>query len=86
LAELKPEEDDLLPGNTTLEAAEREHIIRTLRESAGREAAAKLELKRTTLQSKMRKLNIVRRDYAQLGDADGEELTAISGVPRSRVV
>jgi formate hydrogenlyase transcriptional activator len=49
----------------TLEQAEREHILRTLRESnwiiggtAG--AAAKLGMKRTTLQSKMQKLGIAR--------------------------
>jgi formate hydrogenlyase transcriptional activator len=67
LAELKPGEDEMVLGNTTLEAAEREYIIRTLRECGGqvageRGAAAKLGLKRTTLQSKMRKLNIQRRD------------------------
>ena len=50
---------------TTLEEAEREHILRALRESkwvvggpAG--AAARLGLKRTTLQSRMQKLGIVR--------------------------
>jgi formate hydrogenlyase transcriptional activator len=50
---------------TTLEQAEREHILKALRESnwaisgpAG--AAAKLGMKRTTLQSKMQKLNISR--------------------------
>ncbi|MGE3976993.1 MAG: sigma 54-interacting transcriptional regulator [Nitrospira sp.] len=50
---------------TTLEQAEREHILKTLRESswiiggtAG--AAAKLGMKRTTLQSKMQKLGIAR--------------------------
>jgi formate hydrogenlyase transcriptional activator len=49
----------------TLEDAEREHILKALREakwtiggSAG--AAAKLGMKRTTLQSKMQKLGIVR--------------------------
>jgi formate hydrogenlyase transcriptional activator len=52
-------------GNTTLEQAEREHIIKALRESewiiggpAG--AAARLGMKRTTLQSKMQKLGITR--------------------------
>jgi formate hydrogenlyase transcriptional activator len=52
-------------GAVTLEQAEREHILRTLRESswiiggtAG--AAAKLGMKRTTLQSKMQKLGIAR--------------------------
>ncbi|HKO31980.1 MAG TPA: sigma 54-interacting transcriptional regulator [Nitrospiraceae bacterium] len=52
-------------GTTTLEQAEREHILRSLRETnwtiggpAG--AAARLGMKRTTLQSKMQKLNISR--------------------------
>ena len=50
---------------TTLEEAEREHILRALRESKGQVggpsgAAARLGLKRTTLQSRMRKLGIVR--------------------------
>jgi len=50
---------------STLEAAEREHIVRALNATnwiiggqAG--AAAKLGMKRTTLQSKMQKLGIVR--------------------------
>ena len=47
----------------TLEATEREAILRTLRETDGvlggpRGAAARLGLKRTTLQSRMRKLGI----------------------------
>jgi len=52
-------------GTTTLEQAEREHILKSLRETnwtiggpAG--AAARLGMKRTTLQSKMQKLNISR--------------------------
>ncbi|TKB54353.1 MAG: GAF domain-containing protein [Nitrospira sp.] len=52
-------------GTTTLEQAEREHILKALRESdwiiggpVG--AAAKLGMKRTTLQSKMQKLGISR--------------------------
>jgi formate hydrogenlyase transcriptional activator len=52
-------------GTTTLEQAEREHILKTLRETnwtiggpAG--AATKLGMKRTTLQSKMQKLGIAR--------------------------
>jgi formate hydrogenlyase transcriptional activator len=52
-------------GATTLEQAEREHILKVLRESdwtiggpAG--AAAKLGMKRTTLQSKIQKLGISR--------------------------
>ncbi len=52
-------------ADATLESAEREHILRVLRECGGlisgpKGAALKLGLKRTTLQSKMRKLNIVR--------------------------
>ncbi|HEV2492536.1 MAG TPA: PAS domain S-box protein [Terriglobia bacterium] len=53
----------------TLEATEREHIIRVLRETKGviagpDGAAARLGLKRTTLNSKMRKLGITRADFA----------------------
>jgi formate hydrogenlyase transcriptional activator len=52
----------------TLENAEREHIIRVLRETGGvlsgpTGAAHRLGLKRTTLQSKMQKLKITRTDY-----------------------
>ena len=51
----------------TLENAEREHILRVLRETGGvlsgpDGAAHRLALKRTTLQSKMRRLKITRRD------------------------
>jgi formate hydrogenlyase transcriptional activator len=47
----------------TLEATEREHILRALRESRGqigglRGAATRLGLKRTTLQSKLKHLGI----------------------------
>jgi formate hydrogenlyase transcriptional activator len=66
LAELKRTPSHTIQsGTTTLEQAEREHILRSLRETnwtiggpAG--AAARLGLKRTTLQSKMQKLNISR--------------------------
>jgi formate hydrogenlyase transcriptional activator len=69
LAELKPEEGILGSIDVTLEGAEREHILRVLRQCGGivsgpRGAAAKLGVKRTTLPSKMRKLGIVRKDYA----------------------
>jgi formate hydrogenlyase transcriptional activator len=69
LAELTPEESILGNIDVTLERAEREHILRVLRQCGGivsgpRGAAAKLGVKRTTLQSKMRKLGIVRKDYA----------------------
>jgi formate hydrogenlyase transcriptional activator len=52
-------------GTTTLEQAEREHIVKVLRDSnwtiSGHSGAAtKLGMKRTTLQSKMQKLNISR--------------------------
>jgi PAS domain S-box-containing protein len=51
-----------------LEAAERDYIVRILRECNGviagpGGAAAKLGLKRTTLQSKMQRLGILRSDY-----------------------
>jgi PAS domain S-box-containing protein len=70
LAELQMEEDleDAVEQNPTLEAAEREHILRTLREAKGviggeDGAAARLGLKRTTLNSKLKKLRIERSDY-----------------------
>ena len=54
--------------DATLHTAEREHILRVLRETGGvisgaRGAAARLGLKRTTLQSKMQKLGISRQDF-----------------------
>jgi len=56
-------------GYRTLDAAERQHIIRVLRETRGvlsgpEGAARRLGLKRTTLQSKIRRLGITRRDYS----------------------
>lgn len=67
LAELAPIEGEKGDGETagTLEDAEREHILRMLRQSRGiisgpNGAAALLGLKRTTLNSKMRKLGITR--------------------------
>ena len=57
------------PGHlTTLEEAEREHILRALRAAKGRiggpeGAAARLGLKRTTLQSRMRKAGIEPRTF-----------------------
>ena len=55
----------------TLAAMEREYILGVLRETRGKVsgidgAAAKLGLKRTTLQSKMRKLKLERLNYRQL--------------------
>jgi transcriptional regulator with GAF, ATPase, and Fis domain len=54
--------------NSTLQTAEREHILRALREAQGQiggptGAAARLGLIRTTLNSKMKKLGIERSDY-----------------------
>ncbi|HEY6339606.1 MAG TPA: sigma 54-interacting transcriptional regulator [Candidatus Sulfotelmatobacter sp.] len=68
LAELQIE---MRPGGSsdhTLDTAEREHILGILRETGGllsgpRGAAHRLGLKRTTLQSKMQRLRIVREDY-----------------------
>ena len=64
LAELKPTSShNTNSGTTTLEQAEREHILKVLRESnwtigGPSGAATKLGMKRTTLRSKMQKLNI----------------------------
>jgi formate hydrogenlyase transcriptional activator len=54
--------------DSSLEATEREHILRILRESKGKiggadGAAARLGVIRTTLNSKMKKLGIERKDY-----------------------
>jgi len=54
--------------DATLESLEREHILRVLRETGGvisglRGAAARLGMKRTTLQSRMQKMGITRTDY-----------------------
>lgn len=69
LAEMQTEPSQASTADATLERAEREHIIRVLRECGGRVAGAKgaavkLGLKRTTLQSKMGKLKIDRKDFA----------------------
>ena len=53
----------------SLNSAEREHILRVLRETGGvlsgpNGAARRLGLKRTTLQSKMQRLKIRRQDYS----------------------
>ena len=65
LAELKPTAVAPSDGTTTLEAAEHDHILKVLKETkwvvgglSG--AAARLGMKRTTLQAKMRKLGISR--------------------------
>ena len=64
LSELKPPSEPLA-DNLTLQAAERDHILKALEATnwvlAGpRGAAARLGMKRTTLQSKMRKLGVAR--------------------------
>jgi formate hydrogenlyase transcriptional activator len=64
-AELKRPPNGAGGASTSLVQAEREHIIKALRESnwviGGRNgAAARLDMKRTTLQSKMQKLGISR--------------------------
>jgi PAS domain S-box-containing protein len=70
LAELQMEEEPEEAGgqNPTLQEADREHILRVLREARGLiggddGAAARLGLKRTTLNSKLKKLGIQRSDY-----------------------
>lgn len=71
LAELQlPAEQQIhgAPESPTLRSAEREHILRVLRETKGQiggedGAAARLGLKRTTLNSKLKKLGIERSDY-----------------------
>ncbi|MCA1851172.1 MAG: sigma 54-interacting transcriptional regulator, partial [Beggiatoa sp.] len=65
LGELKAQAMAPADGTVTLEAAEREHILRALREANGviggaAGAAARLGIKRTTLQSRMNKLGISR--------------------------
>jgi formate hydrogenlyase transcriptional activator len=66
LGELKAPLTTASDGVATLEAAERKHILRVLREAnwvigGPSGAAARLGMKRTTLQSKMRKLGISRQ-------------------------
>ena len=70
LSELTVPELEQTPAqdSPTLESAEREQILSALREAKGMiggldGAAARLGLKRTTLNSKLKKLGIGRRDY-----------------------
>jgi PAS domain S-box-containing protein len=68
LAELEFPENANPQEGSSLEATEREHILRVLREAKGKiagpnGAAARLGLKRTTLNSKLKKLGIERNDY-----------------------
>lgn len=67
LVELMPPYE-ATPQNATLESLEREHILRVLRETGGviaglHGAAARLGMKRTTLQSRMQKMGITREEY-----------------------
>jgi transcriptional regulator with GAF, ATPase, and Fis domain len=69
LAELEMGERQGLVEDVSLEATEREHILRVLRETKGKiggadGAAARLGLIRTTLNSKMKKLGIERKDFS----------------------
>jgi transcriptional regulator with GAF, ATPase, and Fis domain len=69
LGELEVADRDAAESESpTLHAAEREHILRVLRETKGQiggpdGAAERLGLKRTTLNSKLKKLGIERSDY-----------------------
>ena len=68
LAELEAVEESVGRTDSNLEVAEREHILRVLRECKGmiggaNGAAERLGLKRTTLNSMLKKLGIQRRDY-----------------------
>jgi len=66
LSELKSSEPVSVGSLSTMEDAEREHILRALEEAdwvvgGPQGAAARLGLKRTTLQSRIQKLGIIRR-------------------------
>lgn len=68
LAELEVPQETDLQRDSSLEATEKEHILRILREAKGKiagpnGAAARLGLARTTLNSKLKKLGIERKDY-----------------------
>jgi formate hydrogenlyase transcriptional activator len=68
LAELATTPESPVEPSTTLEDADREHILRVLRDTRGMiggpgGAAERLGLKRTTLNSKLKKLGIKRSDY-----------------------
>jgi len=69
LSELQPKGEHRLQTDLSLNSAERQHIIRMLRETHGvlsgaDGAAQRLGLKRTTLQSMMHRLKITRADYS----------------------
>jgi len=63
VAELKAVATPPSPSNASLEEVDREHILRVLKDSHGviggpNGAAARLGMKRTTLQSRMQKLGV----------------------------
>lgn len=70
LAELEmPDETVTSPADSALKTAERDHILRVLREAGGviggpGGAAERLGVKRTTLNAKLKKLGIERNSYA----------------------
>ena len=69
ISDLRGQNPSAADSANTLESAEREHIIRVLRETNGvlsgpEGAAHRLGLKRTTLQSKMQRLNITKLDFS----------------------
>jgi formate hydrogenlyase transcriptional activator len=66
--EAVPTDEAVPSASSTLEKVEREHIIRVLRESKGKiggpgGAAERLGMNRTTLNSRLQKLKISRRDF-----------------------
>jgi formate hydrogenlyase transcriptional activator len=68
VAEDNVKEGTAPPETATLHTTERDHVLRVLRETRGQiggpnGAAERLGLKRTTLNSKMKKLGIERSDY-----------------------
>jgi PAS domain S-box-containing protein len=68
LGELQELTEELPPHNHSLESNERSHILQALRDSGGTiggpgGAAERLGVKRTTLNSKIKKLGIERREY-----------------------
>jgi formate hydrogenlyase transcriptional activator len=68
LAELDVPDELPRSENSTLQSTERDHILKILRETKGviagpSGAAARLGLKRTTLNSKLKRLGIARSDY-----------------------
>jgi formate hydrogenlyase transcriptional activator len=68
IAELRPLDARSAVAQGTLEELEREYILQVLRQAGGvvsgsQGAAARLGMKRTTLQSKIQRLGILREEY-----------------------